>query len=88
MAMGKFPHLEGGFTHPYNRQGSIHPLPTVKTGSANEGITLSFSITTTPLVFAPKILQSTLKQGMKEHKQVGGGQMEIKGDQGKEDKIK
>lgn len=40
-----------------------------------------------PLVFAPKALHSSLKQGKEEHKQTGEGQMEMKGDQDNEDKI-
>lgn len=86
MAMGIFSHSKGEFTYPYRRQCSVHPFPTVKTGPADEGVSLS-SFTTAPLVFAPKALKSTLKQSMKEHKQMREGQMEIKGDQGNEDQL-
>lgn len=46
------------------------------------------SFTRAPLVIASKALQSTLKQAVKEHEQMGEGQMEIKDDHSDEDKFK
>lgn len=87
VATGRFQYFKGRFTHSCCQHCSIPPFPTVKSGQ-DEAVSLSFPFTNTPLIFVPKALQSTLKKGMKEHKQTGEGQMEIKGVQSNEDKIK
>lgn len=46
------------------------------------------SFTTATLVIASKALQPPLREGVKEHEQIGEGQMEIKDDHSNEDKFK